>query len=1115
LIVGLLTLGGCGMFAQSPPPKFEKGKTTRATLAELNLEPIRVEPSAAPVLSIQQMRDEYAALLPLLGNSTQQQQVAFRLADLEMQIAESAQETGVPPNRLANSADSNKQRAPIGSGYFVDAIKGYQNVLQQQAAQYEKLAWDQRQLQAVQLLRSSEMSKGANKQLTVAERQAQRDLIAEQQRELARSQLKYMDAMYQLAKAFDLEGLKRQSIEVTKRFITTFDIANTPITDYHIELYFRLGEYHFTNTDYPAAQANYEKVLRLSKQQSKTVTNGFYGIAAYMLGWTHFKQDAYQKALQAFTAMLDQSLAQNTYAMTYTSVDDLPKGEQRLVRDSLRIMALLFSYQGNADAILAFYRDNGERAYSSLLFAELAQQHLNESRFKDSADTALAFAQAYPTHQRAVEFFVRHIDAYILADFPLFVLDGKRKFIAAYGIDGPFFISLQSFQGTQAAPYLEQYIKELAQTEHSLAQSLLTAVNSRADEGQPAFAQGLSQQFSGDSANQAQQNDFAFMTPTQLSTLSQEAFEQAADYYSQFIRTFDLHPDVAQMRFYRAEALFSARNFKDAISEFETYAYLENDNPFAADAAHAALLSYQALLHDQHGSQSSDARGPNQALTATVDGARQQLSSQQESSQISFVQTFSSDPRTVSVVLPLMQKVFKQGRYVESADWANWLIQASDKSLYSATNIGAQAHKGIHIVPRETLVSARLVIAHSYFEMGDFANAQSAYQALILQLPALDQRIPDLQDKFAASLFKQAEQSLLDAQVTPQVLASSASLSAAQINALQANTQFLVKLISETPDVSFRKAAQFDLSTYLIRLQNYAEALPYLLDFQTRFSRDPLQASIPDKLLVVYEALEKWPQAADLLMAQWQQGPQTELGQEALYVAALYYQKANQSLNARDAFRLYANTYTLPLDTVNEARVKLTDYYQQNNNQRNYRFWLNKIILADKAAGQQRTQRSRYLAAQSSMVFAQDADATFKRIKLTLPLNKSLNDKQAALKSAIARYDEVMAYQVAEFTTQANYALANLYLRLADDLMNSDRPRGLTPLELSQYELLLEEQAFPFEETSISLHENNIQRMQNGLFDQAIKDSLARLSELLPVRYQKPLVTEALTFDDF
>jgi hypothetical protein len=69
--------------------------------------------------------------------------------------------------------------------------------------------------------------------------------------------------------------------------------------------------------------------------------------------------------------------------------------------------------------------------------------------------------------------------------------------------------------------------------------------------------------------------------------------------------------------------------------------------------------------------------------------------------------------------------------------------------------------------------------------------------------------------------------------------------------------------------------------------------------------------------------------------------------------------------------------------------------------------------------------------------------------------------------------------------------------------MDSERPAELSELELSQYEILLEEQAFPFEEQAIDVHQVNAARTADGVYDDAVRASLDALAALLPVRYAK------------
>jgi hypothetical protein len=127
----------------------------------------------------------------------------------------------------------------------------------------------------------------------------------------------------------------------------------------------------------------------------------------------------------------------------------------------------------------------------------------------------------------------------------------------------------------------------------------------------------------------------------------------------------------------------------------------------------------------------------------------------------------------------------------------------------------------------------------------------------------------------------------------------------------------------------------------------------------------------------------------------------------------------------------------------------------------------------------------------------------FMRIKLLAPLKKSLAEKRKAMEVALKAYGEAADYGVAEVTTAATYESAELYQQLGKDLMSSERPKNLSKDELEQYNVLLEEQAFPFEEKAIKLHEVNTARAKDGTYDEWVQKSFAALAQLNPGRYAK------------
>ena len=63
--------------------------------------------------------------------------------------------------------------------------------------------------------------------------------------------------------------------------------------------------------------------------------------------------------------------------------------------------------------------------------------------------------------------------------------------------------------------------------------------------------------------------------------------------------------------------------------------------------------------------------------------------------------------------------------------------------------------------------------------------------------------------------------------------------------------------------------------------------------------------------------------------------------------------------------------------------------------------------------------------------------------------------------------------------------------------------RSLSADEREQFDALLEEQANPFEEQAINIHEVNAKRTVDGLYDESVRRSFQALAELSPARYAK------------
>ena len=192
-----------------------------------------------------------------------------------------------------------------------------------------------------------------------------------------------------------------------------------------------------------------------------------------------------------------------------------------------------------------------------------------------------------------------------------------------------------------------------------------------------------------------------------------------------------------------------------------------------------------------------------------------------------------------------------------------------------------------------------------------------------------------------------------------------------------------------------------------------------------------------------------------------------------------------------------------------EARIRIADYYLQTKQIALRNQWLTDIIQAD-AAGQS-TARTKYLAAKATLELAEPKYLAYQKVKLVLPLKPNLKKKKELMEKSIEAYTQAANYGVAEVTTAATYHIAEIYREFSKGLFSSERPKGLAGDELEQYNLLLEEQAYPFEEKAIAIHVTNANRASEGVYDDWVQKSFAALKKLEPARYAKNERSETIS----
>jgi hypothetical protein len=105
--------------------------------------------------------------------------------------------------------------------------------------------------------------------------------------------------------------------------------------------------------------------------------------------------------------------------------------------------------------------------------------------------------------------------------------------------------------------------------------------------------------------------------------------------------------------------------------------------------------------------------------------------------------------------------------------------------------------------------------------------------------------------------------------------------------------------------------------------------------------------------------------------------------------------------------------------------------------------------------------------------------------------------------AAVEGFGQLVDYEIGDVTAAATFYIAETYIGFSRALMASERPAGLYGAELKEYELALEDEAYPFEEQAIEVHEKNMELMRTGIYNAWIDRSLAKLADLMPARYAK------------
>ena len=412
-------------------------------------------------------------------------------------------------------------------------------------------------------------------------------------------------------------------------------------------------------------------------------------------------------------------------------------------------------------------------------------------------------------------------------------------------------------------------------------------------------------------------------------------YREALAWYREYLASFPKEPESPSINYQVADLLLENQDYGEAAREYERTAYDYPAHERASAAGYAAIYSHREQLKVIREAERSA------AARATID------------SSLKFADAFPEHEHAATI------------------------LGAAAQDLYEMKDFAPAAAAGRKLVERYTAAEPALrrgawtVVAHSSFELADYPAAEGAYAHVLELVPAEDAARQSLVDNLAASIYKQGEQ-------------------ANTAGDYRAAADHFLRLKEAAPTSAVRPAAEYDAAAALLKLQDWTAAAKVLDEFRSAFPSNALQGEATKQLAFAYRQSGESSLAAGEYERVAAEATDPELGREALLTAGELYEKAADVERAVTTYARYVRDYPHPVETALETRFKLARMYETRGDRAAYEQELRTIVASDAAAGGERTDRTKYLAAQSGLVLAKQIYDGFAEVRLVQPFDKSL-----------------------------------------------------------------------------------------------------------------------------
>lgn len=355
------------------------------------------------------------------------------------------------------------------------------------------------------------------------------------------------DAVYYLL-GYCLEKMER--FEDSRLAYTTL-IQAYPKSKFTIEAWVRLGEYYFDAYDVPDALA---KAAEAYEHAVEDKTHPLFDKALYKLGWTYYRMDKFDEAVERFIALLD-----------YYQAKAKEKGDEQVGGD-LRLEALQYTAISFVDekwGSLAKAQERlgklGGRPWEGELYRRMADIYFDQTKHTEAIEAYRLVLQKDPLVKDAPQIQQKIVQAY----------ERDRKLEEAFAESS----KLANMFGP-GTPWNDKWKRD---------PDVITG------------AQELAEKSLYSTAIYHHQQALVFKQEGKFD-LAKNTFETAAKAYGTYLQRFPRSKNAYELQFYYAECLYNSLQFAAAAKEYAGVRDSSQDVKYLNDAAFSAVIALQKQL---------------------------------------------------------------------------------------------------------------------------------------------------------------------------------------------------------------------------------------------------------------------------------------------------------------------------------------------------------------------------------------------------------------------------------------------------------------------------------------------------------------------------------------